>query len=90
MPSDRLRLARRRSTAGGKNKVGRPKVGKGAKRVLLSIEGGLLHQIDRFAANTGISRSQLFARGVKLAMATPAGEKSSGNRNRHAKCPRSI
>lgn len=48
---------------------GRPRVGLGAQRVPVSIERGLLHRADAFAKRKGVSRSQLVARGLELALA---------------------
>lgn len=43
---------------------GRPTVGKGAARVLITIERGLLHEADAFAKDHDMSRSQLIAAGL--------------------------
>ncbi len=51
-----------------KRAVGRPKRGKGCKRVLVSMEKGLLQQADAFARTHKMTRSQLIARGLSLAM----------------------
>lgn len=51
-----------------REKPGRPKVGRGAKRVLVSVELGLLEKPDDFAREHGKSRSQLVAEGLRLAM----------------------
>jgi hypothetical protein len=51
-----LRRARRR---------GRPRVGKGARRVLITVERSLLAQADAYAKSHGLNRSQLVARGLK-------------------------
>ncbi len=52
---------------------GRPVVGKGAKGVQVTIEGGLLADADAFAAAHGLKRAQLVAIGLRLAMtAIPA------------------
>jgi len=48
---------------------GRPRVGRGAQRVLLSIERGLLEQADEFAQRQHMTRSELFSRGVKAVLA---------------------
>lgn len=40
---------------------GRPKIGKGAKSVLISVEQDLLKQADAFAKKKHLSRSQLIA-----------------------------
>lgn len=48
-----------------KRRPGRPRVGKGAKSVLISIEKELLKSADAFAKKSGLSRSQLIARLLK-------------------------
>src|SRR5438552_3138150 len=50
-------------------RVGRPKVGRGAQRVLITMERGLLGQVDDFAKRKKLTRSQLMAEGVKRVMA---------------------
>lgn len=50
-------------------KRGRPKVGEGAKRVLVSIEQGLLAEADATASRLHVSRSELIARGLRAAIA---------------------
>ena len=52
-----------------KRKGGRPRVGRGATRVLISIERGLLEDADALARDQKITRSQLFSRGVKAVLA---------------------
>jgi hypothetical protein len=47
---------------------GRPKVGKGSRPVLITVEKGLLEQADAFARAKGLNRSQLFAKSVRLLM----------------------
>ena len=63
---------------------GRPRVGKGARAVLVTIERGLLARADAFAAAQGMSRSELIARGLVAvtgaAQATSASAGSSGKR----------
>ena len=44
---------------------GRPKVGGGAKRVMITVEMGLLKAADDFAKRSGISRSELVASGIR-------------------------
>src|SRR4051812_40690077 len=51
-----------------KRKRGRPKIGAGAAKVLVSVEKQLLRRADAFAKREGISRSQLFARGLSTLM----------------------
>lgn len=45
-------------------KRGRPKVGRGFKRVSLSIEQGLLQRATALARKRGITRSRLFAQAI--------------------------
>lgn len=47
-------------------KRGRPKIGAGATKVLVSVERNLLRRADALAKSEGISRSQLFARGLAV------------------------
>ena len=47
---------------------GRPVVGRGAKRVLITVERGLLTHADSYARRQGMSRSELIALGLKMAM----------------------
>ena len=53
-----------------KRRVGRPVVGKGAERVTITMERGLLRAADRFARKTNMSRSELIARGIREVMRT--------------------
>jgi hypothetical protein len=43
---------------------GRPKVGKGAKRVMVSVELGLLKKADGYAKKRGMTRSELIRRAL--------------------------
>ncbi len=52
-----------------KRKVGRPRMGKGAERILVSVEGGLLAQSDALARRLKIPRAQLIARGLRAVLA---------------------
>jgi hypothetical protein len=54
-PAERARWNR------AKRKPGRPKIGKGAKSVLISVERDLLKNADAFARKNKLSRSQLIA-----------------------------
>ena len=51
-----------------RKRIGRPKVGKGAKVVAVSVERERLEQINSFIKQRGLGRSELFLRGVELAM----------------------
>ena len=50
-------------------KRGRPRVGKGARSVLVTIDRGLLKRSDTFARRKKISRSRLISRGLEAVMA---------------------
>jgi hypothetical protein len=68
--------ARIDAIAAGARKAGRPVVGQGAERVLISIERGLLSEADAFAKRHGKSRSELIAEGLRRVMkARPAGKR---------------
>ena len=49
-------------------KPGRPRVGKGAQRVLITVERGLLQQADAYARQNGKTRSELIAMGLRRVM----------------------
>lgn len=53
-----------RATLARAKRRGRPVVGKGAARVLVTIERGLLHEADAFAKAHQMSRSELIAAGL--------------------------
>jgi len=48
-----------------KKKLGRPKIGKGAKVVSVSVEADLLKRMDAYAKGHGLKRSELIIQGVK-------------------------
>jgi hypothetical protein len=52
-------------------KRGRPRIGKGASKVYISMERGLLRKADAYAKTQGISRSELIARGVRSLIGSP-------------------
>lgn len=52
-----------------KRKLGRPKQGKGAKVVAVSIEQGLLERSDKLAQKMGLTRAALVARGLRAVLA---------------------
>jgi hypothetical protein len=52
-------------------KKGRPRIGKGARRVQVTLEGDLLERADRYVKIHGITRSQLIARGIERILAEP-------------------
>jgi len=53
-----------------KRRRGRPPIGKGAERIQVSLERSLLAQADDLAEREHISRSELIARGLRLALAS--------------------
>ena len=52
--------------------LGRPKVGKGAKTISLTVEKSLLKEADAYAKRHGISRAKLVAEGLKAVMGSAA------------------
>jgi hypothetical protein len=54
--------------ANARAKAGRPKIGAGAQIVPVSIERGLLRQVDAFARRHEMKRSQMVAEGLRLVM----------------------
>jgi hypothetical protein len=50
----------------------RPRVGQGAKRVLITVEQGLLRRADAFAKSRHLTRSQLISRGIEAYMSSAA------------------
>ena len=52
--------------------LGRPKVGKGAKTISLTVEKDLLRRADAYAKKIGISRAKLVARGLQAVIGSAA------------------
>jgi hypothetical protein len=52
-----------------KRKVGRPKQGRGARVISVSMEKGLLARSDALARKMGVSRAALISRGLKAMLA---------------------
>ncbi|MGD0769827.1 MAG: hypothetical protein ABSB42_16710 [Tepidisphaeraceae bacterium] len=48
--------------------LGRPKIGRGSVIVPISIERGLLEEVNEFAASHHLKRSQMMAQGLRLLM----------------------
>ena len=61
---------RRHDAAAKRARCGRPTIGAGAKRIQITVERNLLAVADRRAREESISRSELIARGLRLALAT--------------------
>jgi hypothetical protein len=51
-----------------KRGLGRPKIGKGAVVVPISLERGLLEEVDAFAKANHLKRSQMVAEGLRIVM----------------------
>src|SRR5437867_1664498 len=60
----------KRSFNKAKKKIGRPRIGKGARRVLITIERTLLRQSDAYARRKKMSRSQLIASSLRALLST--------------------
>jgi hypothetical protein len=67
-----LNAAERRQWKRFKGKMGRPKVGKGAKTISLTAEKDLLDQADAYAKEHGISRAKLVAQGLQTVIGSAA------------------
>jgi hypothetical protein len=52
--------------------LGRPKIGKGAKTISLTVEESLLDQADAYAKRHGISRAKLVAEGLRAVIGSVA------------------
>jgi hypothetical protein len=65
-------------------KPGRPKIGKGAYRINITVEQQLLARTDRFARTRGLTRSQLIAHALLHEMAGADGENRKNNESRRA------
>jgi hypothetical protein len=63
-PPPELRVAERRIRKGR----GRPLVGKGAQRVSVTVERALLHEANKFAKARNMTRSELIAIGLRMAI----------------------
>jgi hypothetical protein len=49
---------------------GRPRIGRGSKLVAVTLEQGLLEEVDRFARRKKMKRSEMIASGLRLLMAS--------------------
>jgi hypothetical protein len=56
-----LSLKERKLWEQAKRGRGRPKIGKGAKKISISLEGDLLHKADALARKKGLNRSELIS-----------------------------
>jgi hypothetical protein len=67
-----LNARERRQWQRFKNKIGRPKVGNGAKTISLTVEKGLLKKADAYAKRHGMSRAKLVAAGLNAVLGSAA------------------
>jgi hypothetical protein len=74
-----LTRAERIRDESARRKRGRPPVGNGAKRVLITIESSLLRRSDAYASKIGLTRSALIARSLERLLGTTV-EKSQKTR----------
>jgi hypothetical protein len=72
LPGRALTGAQRRQWSKVRKKMGRPKIGRGAKTISLSVERELLKQADAYARRHGISRAKLVARGLQTILGSAA------------------
>src|SRR5438876_3810969 len=63
-----LSAAERKAFAKLQRRLGRPRHGEGSKPISVTVEKALLRQADAFARREGLSRAQLVARGLRLAI----------------------
>jgi len=68
-----LNAAERKLWARVKRKMGRPRVGKGAKTVAVSMEIGLLKRVDRYAKAHAMKRAEMIAEGLKIILERKTG-----------------
>lgn len=69
LPGRPMNAAERRKWQKVRKKMGRPKIGKGVKRVMVSLEVELLQKSDRFAKKHHLSRSKMISAGLRKLMA---------------------
>jgi hypothetical protein len=70
LPGRALNPSERKKWQRIKRGLGRPKIGQGAAIVPVSIERGLLQQVDAYARANHLKRSQMVAEGLRLVMRT--------------------
>ena len=67
-PQERARHDRVIARARANAKRGRPRIGKGARRLMVTVERGLLERADAFARDHGLTRAALIARGLEAVL----------------------
>ena len=68
LPGRPMNAAEHRRWRAARKKMGRPRTGRGVRRVMVSIEAGLLRESDRFARLNGLSRSGMICDGLRKVM----------------------
>jgi hypothetical protein len=68
----KLHSNERRQWQHTKRALGRPKVGLGCKSIAVTLERGLLNQVDRYVKKHDLKRSQLIATSLRLVLAQQA------------------
>ena len=69
LPGRPMNAGERRKWNAVRRKMGRPRIGKGVKRVMISLEADLLKRSDVFARRHHLNRSQLISAGLRKLMA---------------------
>ena len=67
-----LNAHERARNGSGSKSWSRPKIGKGAKTISLTVERDLLKRADAYAKQHGISRARLIARGIQVILGSAA------------------
>ena len=62
------KAAHRRARA----KIGRPRIGKGSRRINITLEYGLLQETDRMAKRIGVNRSRIIAQSLAATLGRKA------------------
>jgi hypothetical protein len=70
VPTKPLTPAMRKQEARAKRKRGRPIIGEGSEKVLVTLEKSLLRDADTYARRTGRNRSNLIADGLRAIIYT--------------------
>jgi len=68
IPGRPLTAAQKALHRKARSKGGRPRIGKGSKRILISLEKELLQEADLLARRRNLSRSQLIASALREAL----------------------
>lgn len=69
LPGGRMNAAERKQWRNIRKKMGRPRLGKGVRRVMISLETDLLKKSDTFAKRHHLNRSEMISAGLRKLMA---------------------